>query len=260
MKLLLIPWTDWPAALRSRLARQFARRQPPAEISDATLDFFVGGTAAVADRVARPVFRFFAPESFDPAPTVEAAEAILAGRLNLLGATVDIGRPIHWRRDFHTGYDWPRDPISRLNLVTAAGDIKIPWELSRFQHGRILALAYTATGDVRFAREWVEQFHNWRADNPPEQGPNWGNAMEAAIRAANWIAAYCWLRAALSPADGEALLKALIQHGRYIADHLEEYWHRPIIFWRTYVVWSGSVCSCCLMLATSMLHPNRGAG
>ena len=69
-----------------------------------------------------------------------------------------------------------------------------------------------------------KEFQAWRADNPPEYGPNWGNAMEAAIRAANWITAYEFLRPALDRSTAESLLKALIQHGRFIAAHLEEYW------------------------------------
>lgn len=219
-----IPIEAWPGLLRYSLSRRFRNPPPAPELNEADLDFFMGGTDAVAVHHTEPAFKFFPTEALGPAPTQAEADAILDHKVYLLGETFDIGRPIAWRRDFRTGYTWPKEPTATLGLVTQQGDIKIPWELSRFQHGLVLARAYTATGETRYASEWAEQFRHWRAENPPEVGPNWGNAMEAAIRAANWIAAYTYLRPALTPAMGEAVLKALIQHGRFIASHLEEYW------------------------------------
>lgn len=224
MRVPRIPLSAWPALLRWRVRRQFPGPLPPAELSEADLDFFIGGTDAVAERIAAPAFRFFAPDTFGPPPSPGTVEAVLSHHIDLLGETFGVGHPIQWRRDFRSRHEWPREPVARLQLVTTAGDVKTPWELSRFQHGLVLARAYTATGDSRCPSEWFSQFQQWRADNPPEVGPNWGNAMEAAIRAANWIAAYSWLRPALSNAAGEAFLKALIQHGRFISRHLEEYW------------------------------------
>jgi hypothetical protein len=226
----LIPLWAWPRLIRYTLRRRWRPRRPPPppDLSDADLDFFFGGTEAVERRLANPAFRFFSPSDFGGsalhARLLTDCDSIRAHRLELLGQTVDLGNPIAWRRDFNTGYEWPREHISRLKLVTREGDVKAPWELSRFHHGLILALGYAATGDERYPREWRAQFESWRADNPPEFGPNWGNAMEAAIRAVNWIAAFDFLRPAFDRATGESVLKALIQHGRFIASHLEEYW------------------------------------
>ncbi len=223
-RLHLIPLRAYPTLIRYTLRRWGNRPLPPPELSDADLDFFLGGTDAVEQRLTQPIFRFFSAADFGPLPTLAECDSILAHRIPLLGETFAVGDPVRWRCDFRTGFEWSGAHLSQLQLVTTRGDVKMPWELSRFQHGLTLALGYVATGDERYPREWASQFHAWRADNPPEHGPNWGNAMEAAIRAANWIAAFEFLRPALDRATGEAVLKALIQHGRFIALHLEEYW------------------------------------
>ena len=223
----LIPLRAYPSLLRYALRRRWHgnRPPPPLDLSYTELDFFFGGTGAIEARLATPSFRFFNIADFDISRITDHCQLILAHRLPLLGfGPVDVGDPIQWRRDFNTGYEWPREHISKLKLVTREGDVKVPWELSRFHHGLTLALGYAATGDERYPREWAAQFNSWRANNPPEFGPNWGNAMEAAIRAVNWIAAFEFLHTAFDRATSESVLKALIQHGRFIASHLEEYW------------------------------------
>lgn len=211
--------------LRYTLRRRLSARRPPApEVSDSELDFFFGGTDAAAQHLANSAFRFFPPDYFHNDAAQARCDDILSHRVRIFGETFDVGSPVQWRRDFRTGREWPREHTSTFRLATREGDVKMPWELSRFHHGVALALGYARTGDERYAREWASQFHAWRTDNPPEHGPNWGNAMEAAIRAANWLAAFELMRPALDRATGESFLKALIQHGRFIASHLEEYW------------------------------------
>lgn len=227
------PFRAYPWLIRFALRRALRRRPPPpAELSDAELDFFSGGPDEIERRLTAPAFHFFDPSDFDGGGVLSDSrrmharcDSILAHHFDLLGSgPTDLGNPIQWRRDFKTGHQWPREHISKLKLVVSGADVKVPWELSRFQHGLTLALGYVATGDERYPREWAAQFHSWRADNPPEYGPNWGNAMEAAIRAVNWIAAYELMRPALDRPVGQTLLNALIQHGRFIATHLEDYW------------------------------------
>ncbi len=256
-----IPLRAYPPLIRYVLRRRFQgnRPPPPSGLSDAELDFFFGGTGAVEQRLASSTFRFFSPSDFGEsalhARLLADCDSILAHRLELLGQTVDLGNPIAWRRDFKTGYEWPREYISKLKLVMGEGDVKAPWELSRFHHGLTLALGYVATGDERYPREWLAQVDSWRSDNPPEHGPNWGNAMEAAIRAVNWIAAFELMRSSpvFDRAFSESILKALIQHGRFIASHLEEYWPPTNHILSNYcgLIWLG------LYLRGSGLNPRR---
>ncbi|MBI5080275.1 MAG: hypothetical protein HZB17_03075, partial [Chloroflexi bacterium] len=220
-----IPAWAYPQVARHALARRLRRRPiPPPELADSDLDFFFGSTGAVDRIINHYSFNLF--DSFS-SPSPEELENILNHRIEIFGSLVDVGSPIQWRRDFNTGHEWARDHISKLQLVTQKGDVKIPWELSRFQHGVKLALAHKQESgflrETRFLKEWLAQFNSWRADNPPEYGCNWGNAMEASIRAVNWIVAYHFLHEALDRPAKESILKALIQHGRFIFTHLEEF-------------------------------------
>ena len=221
-----IPAWAYPQVARHALARRLRLHPIPSpELSDSELDFFFGSTDAVDRIINHYSFNLF--DSFS-SPSPEELENILNRRIDIFGSLVDVGNPIQWRRDFNTGHEWARDHISKLQLVTQKGDVKIPWELSRFQHGVKLALGYKQTRDQRFVNEWLAQFNSWRADNPPEYGCNWGNAMEASIRAVNWIVAYHFIHEALDRPAKESILKALVQHGRFIFTHLEEFFPSTI--------------------------------
>ncbi len=230
MNLRRFPLRAYPYLIRFGL-RRLARRNrppPPDQLTDADLDFFFGDTGSVEAWLGSPPFRLPDPTPPDPAALIAECNSILAHCFDLLGSgPAHLGPVIPWRRDFKTGYEWPREHISRLKLVTREGDVKVPWELSRFHHGVTLARGWAATADERYPHEWLAQVESWRADNPPEHGPNWGNAMEASIRAVNWIAAFAIFTGAAHIGaihESPLLLKSLIQHGRFIRSHLEDYW------------------------------------
>jgi hypothetical protein len=155
---------------------------------------------------------------------IERADAVLAHSFDLLGSgPTELGREIDWRRDFKSGRVWPLAHISQLPLAYADGsDIKVPWELSRFQHLAMLAAAWRLTGERRYVDEIGAQLDSWIAANPVECGPNWACTMDVAIRAANWVAALAlvaddvraepWLERAAS---------SLLVHCRFIRSHLE---------------------------------------
>ncbi len=101
-------------------------------------------------------------------------------------------RPIDWHLDFRSGYRWNPArwrcdvPIGQ----TAGADVKVPWELSRFQHLGAMGLAFhleePPQADIS-AAEFVLQLTDWIVANPPCCGVNWNCSMEAAIRAVNWL-------------------------------------------------------------------------
>lgn len=66
-------------------------------------------------------------------------------------------------------------------------DIKVPWELSRFQHLTDLAMAYKKTSDLKFIETFTDQIESWINNNPAPRGVNWVCPMDTAIRAINWI-------------------------------------------------------------------------
>ena len=105
---------------------------------------------------------------------------------------VRLGAQIDWHADFRADVRWPavfyRDVVS-VN-PDGISDIKVPWELSRFQHLNALGIAYWLTREERYARECVAQVVHWIEHNPPRRGPNWCRAMEVGIRVVNWTSAY----------------------------------------------------------------------
>ncbi len=160
------------------------------------------------------------------AATIARADEVCDHVFDLLGSgKVALGARIDWHRDFKSGYRWPlryyRD-VRTINLHDDA-DVKVPWELSRFQHLLPLGQAYWHTREERYAREFCDQILDWIAHNPPMLGVNWTTGMEVAIRAVNWIWGYAFFRGSpsLTPEFAVRFLKALLQHGRFIAQNLE---------------------------------------
>jgi hypothetical protein len=195
-----------------------------------------------------PLFADLAPRAAgvaaaDPAHVrsiLEAAERVLAGRIELLGS----GQPhpvradggLDWHRDWRSGLDWPVN-VYHTDLAVVRGDgsdVKLPWELSRCQHLLVLGQAYhlashaMATADAERMRERCAaavrtQIDDWTRANPRGLGVNWTCTMEVAIRAATWLAVLGLLRSAPELDDGffVRVARALWMHGRHIRRHLE---------------------------------------
>lgn len=66
-------------------------------------------------------------------------------------------------------------------------DIKVPWELSRFQHLVNLATAYKKTHDSKYIATYKYHMESWIESNPARRGVNWVCPMDTAIRTINWI-------------------------------------------------------------------------
>lgn len=163
---------------------------------------------------------------------VDEADLVLRHEMRFVSdQSHDYGNPIAWKRDPVTGKVWPdhfhRD-LELVDLSEPSDPIRV-WELSRGH--QLLALARAS----RFAPERAElylgelarELDDWIEVNPVGFGVNWGNAMEAAIRATNWI----WAVATagpenLPPETLRRVTKSLQQHGRFIRRNLESAWLR----------------------------------
>ena len=173
----------------------------------------------------------------EPAVVADPAGAWLEGRVNAANIghartvwrLVDAGyAPLDWQLDCKSGFRWcEADWFGDIRIAPDAGvDIKVPWELARMQHLVVLAQAFVLTKDVGFAREVRNQTLDFIAQNPPGFGVNWRVAMEVAIRAANWTAAFEILRAADFVFDTpflDAFKASLRDHGRHVMANLERY-------------------------------------
>ena len=158
--------------------------------------------------------------------TIQAAAEICDHRFDLLGSgPCSLGPEIDWHRDFKSGYRWdPRTYYTRVRYGNTPGvDVKVPWELSRFQHLATLGKAYWFTGDERYAAECIRQVTHWIDRNPPQFGVNWACTMDVAIRAFNWLWGGAFFRDSpqVTPAFRRELARSLLAHGRHIMANLE---------------------------------------
>lgn len=154
----------------------------------------------------------------------ERAENAASGVFDLLGSgPISVGNDcgeIAWHRDFVSGAEFPADllftdvPIWTDN---EGADIKVPWELSRFQH----VFAFLWTDPDRYGPVFVAQWQDWRKANPLARGVNWACTMDVALRAVAWsVAVACWWNG-WPVALQQQMWADLVDHARFIRNVLE---------------------------------------
>ena len=161
---------------------------------------------------------------------IDHARRACAHHFDLLGSgRRDLGPRLPWHTDFISGHTWdasaPYDEL-RLRIGREFGqghDVKVPWELSRFQHLPSLGQAFWLTGEPLFYRRFQDQVRDWIGENRPGYGINWTCSMEVAIRAVNWVWAFGFFRTEIlaDRAFASLLLRGLFTHGRFIAANVE---------------------------------------
>lgn len=137
-----------------------------------------------------------------------------------------LGKNIKWNQDFKSGFIWENKFYKNIEVVNLnnAADVKVPWELSRFQHIFTLGKAYWITNDKKYYIEFKTQIYDWVKENPIYMTVNWTCTMDVAIRAVNWIFGY-FLFEDLITNDKEFLRllnNSLYNHGKYIIKNLEK--------------------------------------
>lgn len=156
------------------------------------------------------------------------ADLILNHNFNLLGSeSVNLNDEIKWNRDFISNFEWTIDFYKDTTTIdlTNNSDVKVPWELSRFQHFFTLGKAFWITEDEKYYLEFKNEIISWEKQNPFAYSVNWTCAMEVGIRAINWIFAYFHFKEKidLDIDFKENFLNLLFKHGKFIYDNLENY-------------------------------------
>lgn len=121
---------------------------------------------------------------------VSRADAIAANRLSFFNLVdVQLGTPVRWQKDRNTGVEAPLKPIQFVDYRNAMvfGDCKLVWEPNRHHHLVVLARAYKATGETRYADAVVAQMLDWIDQNPYGYGMNWRSPLELSVRMINWV-------------------------------------------------------------------------
>jgi heparinase II/III-like protein len=194
------------------------------------------GSAAVpppdVTRASRSWIR--APAQANPAPYLEAADRIVAGKLDVFALQgIELGSPPRWNRDPKTGVEAPLSFGKLINYRNPGlvGDIKYLWEPNRHLHLVTLAQAYALSGDTRYFGVIRQHLESWFASCPYPMGPNWSSALEPAIRLINWSVAWQLLGGAGSPLFKEAegarfslqWLESVHQHAQFVRGHFSLY-------------------------------------
>ena len=132
-------------------------------------------------------------------------------------------KPIAWHCDFNSGYSWDSNLLYLdipLNPVPGV-DIKVPRELSRFQHIGEIFFA----DKIKSSNEFFLQIADWISANPLGRGVNWACTMDVAIRAVNWIWGLRFFARQLDqyPHLKKIIFNSLVEHGQHIFNNLEYY-------------------------------------
>jgi len=153
----------------------------------------------------------------DPNADKSRAESVLEHRFVVVGIPHSFGEDIDW------GFNPTTAPDSKLDR-----DHEWTWQLNRHGAWAILARAYQATGDERFAKEFDSQLSDWVAECPiPVNGANqrpyskW-RTIEAGIRMSwTWPSVFTTFRRSPSVRDKTiiSMLKSMVEHGQYLRSH-----------------------------------------
>ena len=169
-----------------------------------------------------PVWRSMWPDAFHDVQVIyQKADATVAQSFTILGfGTFKLSSPLPWQSDFIS-------PLMR--------EIKVPWELSRFDYLFTLGMAYQQAlkdNDHDRASRYVHTFTSliteWIETNPCYEGVNWVCPMEVAIRVINWIWGFYFFHkeSKIPESFWEQFNRALADHAEYLY-HTWEFSDRP---------------------------------
>ncbi|MBS1987526.1 alginate lyase family protein [Candidatus Dependentiae bacterium] len=175
------------------------------------------------------------------------ADHIAQGCLDILGFGEHcFGKNIKWHEDFFSGQTESFSSFKnqfyqdiKIPFVNTAEntdqekrnpDIKIPWEISRFNHIFVLGMAYRAAQEIshyewanRYARAFHAHVSQWMHQNPYLLGVNWLCPMDVGIRAINLLWGFHFFKnePSIMPQFFEKLVCSLYNHLEYLEYNFE---------------------------------------
>lgn len=172
----------------------------------------------------------------DKEELIKKAEKFTHNYFDLLGSGEQNFTKIPWHSDFRLKYCSPDSDylfdkntfykdfiIQHGTSDTSIKDIKVPWELSRFQHVLFLGAAYEETKESCYPQAFIKQLIDWIDENPYLLGPNWVCPMDVGIRALNWIWGFHYFKDApdISEESWEKIITSLYNHMIYLENNWE---------------------------------------
>ncbi len=171
----------------------------------------------------------------DDAALIEQAESLKNSCFELLGSGKQCFTEIPWHTDFRLsqGINAHFNPeLYYKEYIITPGlteecvkDIKIPWELSRFNHFFVLGNAFRITNNPDYAQTFMKHSTDWMEKNQFLLGPNWVCPMDVAIRALNWIWGFYFFKDSLEvPSEfWQPYICMLYDHMIYLENNWEIY-------------------------------------
>ena len=134
---------------------------------------------------------------------------------------------IDWLTDFYSNYTYQKNVIYcnvSLNFNKNT-DIKVPWELSRFQHFN----CFKSRNDSILCNEFIFQVCDWIYINKYCYGVNWRSSMDVGMRAISWIFFFSNNISFFSKKNEfyDLFTKSLYQHFYHVLYNLD-YWGKSI--------------------------------
>jgi uncharacterized heparinase superfamily protein len=165
-------------------------------------------------------FSFITPK---PWSNLKDADDALSHNFSVFGHSVQLPEKIDWHFDPLSNYTWDRQaPSHSFNFLNAPkADVKVVWEISRFQQLPVLAAAFLQTRSEKYLCELITQVESWIEQNPLGFGVHWVVPMEASIRAVNWITTLALLKDDAPPTLVKSMLRSLSEHAAYIYWNIE---------------------------------------
>lgn len=159
---------------------------------------------------------------------IDSAEKILKGIYNVFELEeYQVEGRKDWNSDLKSKFSWENDFFSNIQIIDFENnaDVKIPWELSRFNFLFTLGKAYWITKDRKYYIGYKNIIIDWIESNPYCNSVNWTCTMEVAIRSINWIFSYFHFEEEINKDEifKQSLLKALELNKQYIILNLENY-------------------------------------
>lgn len=154
----------------------------------------------------------------DPDFDISKADRVCEHIFSWFGREADLGPDIDWTAN---GFD-PEEP-----------DYTPEWtyDLNRFGFWRDLGRAYWATGNEKYAEEFISQMLDWTHDQPPpvtgspNTGPCWRTIEQGIRTAGSWMDAYHYFLGSpsMTPEAVCTFLESFVEHARTLTRMTVEY-------------------------------------
>ena len=139
---------------------------------------------------------------------------------NCLGfGKVKIDENLDWHNDYFHDYRWDEIYFNKIDFVSIdeRSDVKIPWEMSRFQY-----LLYLAEGHIldrenkNYLLTFCKILNHWDSKNKTGHGINWAVSMEVSIRLVNICLSLIIFWEDLDKEYKNKYLNLIFEHLRYL--------------------------------------------